>query len=583
MKFKQTAFTDTFTGTIKQWAAEIPDRDNAAIFHVYVPYQLDNKCKKVDEIRNILLCEAAGIPIIGCSATGEILDGQMRDDDIVVTLMIFEDPGTQVEVFSTYSNSEEFDAEEVLEYAMGIPHLKGIEILTACNYQRLEAVGMVFDRLPKDVDIFGGVAVGDTTNAQIVFVNDHECSSNGSVFVFYVGPELHIQTNRMFGWKAIGYPMKVTKSEGALVYEIDGKPAYDVYNHYLQIKKNENFFYDALEFPFEVQVDENTKYIRHAKSVNPDGSIVMSTNVPQGSYVRLTYGDPRRIIEHTKQSGLLVRDFAPEVVLIINCMGRKLFWGGKENIEIAEVSKYMKTTGFSALGEIMRYRSTTVLNNLSIVAVAMREGAAKKVIDLDLENMNQDTSMPITARLAIFINTITDELMDKNSQLGEMLYKASHDALTGLLNRGAIERLIYESYENSKNTPDWHLIMFDIDNFKQINDQYGHIEGDKALKLVSDYLLHNVCSLSNVEAGRWGGEEFMILLTGYTDLQVHDLAEAIRKQIKQTSEAQIAFTISVGITKHLPEESVPSTLDRVDALLYDAKNNGKNMVCSDLV
>ncbi|WP_026660401.1 sensor domain-containing diguanylate cyclase [Butyrivibrio sp. AC2005] len=582
MKFKQTAFTDTFTENIKQWAAEIPDRDNSAIFHVYVPYQLDNKCKKVDEIRNILLCEAVGIPIIGCSATGEILDGQMRDDDIVVTLMIFEDPGTQVEVFSTYSNSEEFDAEEVLEYAMGIPHLKGIEILTACNYQRLEAVGMVFDRLPKDVDIFGGVAVGDTTNAQIVFVNDHECSSNGSVFVFYVGPELHIQTNRMFGWKAIGYPMKVTKSEGALVYEIDGKPAYDVYNHYLQIKKNENFFYDALEFPFEVQVDENTKYIRHAKSVNPDGSIVMSTNVPQGSYVRLTYGDPRRIIEHTKQSGLLVRDFAPEVVLIINCMGRKLFWGGKENIEIAEVSKYMKTTGFSALGEIMRYRSTTVLNNLSIVAVAMREGAAKKVIDLDLENMNQDTSMPITARLAIFINTITDELMDKNSQLGEMLYKASHDALTGLLNRGAIERLIYESYENSKNTPDWHLIMFDIDNFKQINDQYGHIEGDKALKLVSDYLLHNVCSLSNVEAGRWGGEEFMILLTGYTDLQIYDLAETIRKQIKQTSEAQIAFTISVGITKHLPEESVPSTLDRVDALLYDAKNNGKNMVCSDL-
>ena len=583
MKFKQTAFTDTFTVTIKQWAAEIPDRDNAAIFHVYVPYQLDNKCKKVDEIRNILLCEAAGIPIIGCSATGEILDGQMRDDDIVVTLMIFEDPETQVEVFSTYSNSEEFDAEEVLEYAIGIPHLKGIEILTACNYQRLEAAGMVFDRLPKDVDIFGGVAVGDTTNAQIVFVNDHECSSNGSVFVFYVGPELHVQTNRMFGWKAIGYPMKVTKSEGSLVYEIDGKPAYDVYNHYLQIKKNENFFYDALEFPFEVQVDENTKYIRHAKSVNPDGSIVMSTNVPQGSYVRLTYGDPRRIIEHTKQSGLLVRDFSPEVVLIINCMGRKLFWGGKENIEIAEVSKYMKTTGFSALGEIMRNRSTTVLNNLSIVAVAMREGAAKKVIDLDLENMNQDTSMPITARLAIFINTITDELMDKNSQLGEMLYKASHDALTGLLNRGAIERLIYESYENSKNTPDWHLIMFDIDNFKQINDQYGHIEGDKALKLVSDYLLHNVCSLSNVEAGRWGGEEFMILLTGYTDLQVCDLAEAIRKQIKQTSEAQIAFTISVGITKHLPEESVPSTLDRVDALLYDAKKSGKNMVCNDLM
>ncbi|WP_026666532.1 sensor domain-containing diguanylate cyclase [Butyrivibrio sp. FC2001] len=582
MKFKQTAFSSIFEETIREWAAEIPERDNAAIFHIYAPYNRENIIELVNDARNTILRIAPDIPIIGCSATGEILEGQMNDDDIVVTLMIFEDPATHVEVFSTYAAPEEYDDYEFVKYARNLSGLKGIELLTACSYQRLEAAGNIYDKLPEEIVFFGGVAVGTSDHEQFVFANNHECSNTGSVFVFYVGPELYIQPHRIFGWKAIGYPMQVTRSDGDLVYEIDEKPAYDVYDHYLQIKNDSNFFYDALEFPFEVQVDENTKYIRHAKSVNPDGSIVMSTNVPQGSYVRLTYGDPRRIIAHTKQTGLLVRDFAPQVVLIINCMGRKLFWGGKENIEISEVSKYMKITGFSALGEIVRYKGNTVLHNLSIVAIAMREGAAKAPLELNIEKCEKASGMPLAARLAIFINTITEELMEKNTQLGDMLYKASHDALTRLLNRGAMDRLIDEINED-KSTPVCHLIMFDIDNFKQINDQYGHSEGDKALKLVSEYLIQHICALPGVEAGRWGGEEFMILLHRYPDAQVYELAENIRKQISILSASVVPFTISIGTTKHQNGENLSDTINRVDALLYKAKNSGKNKVCCDFI
>ncbi len=283
------------------------------------------------------------------------------------------------------------------------------------------------------------------------------------------------------------------------------------------------------------------------------------------------------LVEHTKQTSLLIQDFAPQVVTIFNCMGRKLFWDTQENIEIAELSKHMHTAGFSALGEIMRYKGTTVLNNLSIVTVAMREGEKQEVNTVDTEQAATPANMPITARLAVFINTITEELMEKNRQLNDMLYKASHDALTGLLNRGAIERIIYEADNN-----DWYLIMFDIDDFKQINDTYGHNEGDNSLKIISHYISKQFCTNYNVQCGRWGGEEFIIFISGYSSSQVNTIAEKMNNQVNKLTDMKYPLTISVGVTKHNFDESVLETLNRVDELLYTAKNTGKNKVCTDI-
>jgi diguanylate cyclase (GGDEF)-like protein len=140
-----------------------------------------------------------------------------------------------------------------------------------------------------------------------------------------------------------------------------------------------------------------------------------------------------------------------------------------------------------------------------------------------------------------------------------------------------MDRLIDEINED-KSTPVCHLIMFDIDNFKQINDRYGHSEGDKALQLVSEYLIQHICALPGVEAGRWGGEEFMILLPGYPDAQVYELAENIRKQISILSASVVPFTITIGTTKHQNGENLSDTINRVDALLYKAKGSGKNKI-----
>ncbi len=583
MRLLQTSYDDRFPEIIKDWMSSISGNNTASLFHVYIPYDEEDLRNSLEEVRKILKENAPGIPVIGCSATGEILDGAMLDDELVVTLLIFEDPTTRIEVLPYYERPDDIDSQWLFEHLQAIPDLKGIEVLTAATYETLEAIGKVIDNLPEEIDVFGGVAVGDVNFPSFVFANDGKQSFDGSAVVFYSGPELHIQTDRMFGWKPIGYPFKVTKVQGPVVYELDEKPAYEVYNHYLHIKNDKNFFYNALEFPWEVRIDEETAYIRHAKSVNPDGSILMSSNIPEGSDVKITFGDPRRIIKHTKQVGDKIREFGPQVVNIVNCMGRKLFWAGKEKVEIKEISKHLMTTGFSALGEVMRYKGNTLLNNLSIVTVAMREGPIPEKIELDIDEIENKSNMSITARLAIFINTMTEELMEKNDQLNEMLYKASHDALTKLYNRGAIERIIYEGAEEcdliDKN---WHLIMFDIDDFKQINDQHGHSEGDNILKTIARTLDEYIKTLDAVEIGRWGGEEFMVYARGYDDEKVKEIADTILLKIRNEAFHVCKVTASVGVTRHRKDEDVLGTINRVDELLYEAKANGKDQFCTDL-
>jgi diguanylate cyclase (GGDEF)-like protein len=577
MKILQTVVDENFTQTLDQWAGEI-QKNYSALFHIFVPYELDDGWQQVQQAYRDLEQVFPHPQCIGCSANGEIYNGGITDGEIVVSATICEDPETRIEVLSCQTVRDSLEGDALLERFLEIPGLRGIEILSATDYHRMKEGGDSLDRLPAEVEIFGGVAVGDEDHPSYVFVNGETYSTDGSVFAVYSGPNLHMEATRMFGWKAIGYPFEVTRSEGPVVYELDHKPAYEVYNHYLHIDKDKNFFYEALEFPWEVEVGEGMDgYIRHAKSVGEDGAIVMSSDIPEGSRVRITYGDPRRMIDHTKRAGERIRAFAPDALVLINCMGRKLFWAERCNDEMRELARFAPSVGFSALGEIMRYNSITLLNNLSIVAVAMREGEVTKEVAVDDSHVVQTAELPITARLAIFINTITEELMEKNQQLNEMLFKASHDYLTGMYNRGAIESMIYNTSEEN-----WYLLMFDLDDFKQINDTYGHGEGDGVLQDIANYLVPRVKNSNRIDVGRWGGEEFMVLGLGYTRAEIMEIAECIREQAKNPEVMHRPITVSIGLTKHQPGESAKDVIDRVDALLYRAKNEGKDRICSDI-
>ena len=119
--------------------------------------------------------------------------------------------------------------------------------------------------------------------------------------------------------------------------------------------------------------------------------------------------------------------------------------------------------------------------------------------------------------------------------------------------------------------------MFDIDHFKNINDTYGHITGDKVLITLTKIIKHHL-RINDIFA-RWGGEEFMVLLPR-TDIQeAYNKAKELRKIIEEYQDNQIPkFTVSFGVTEILDSDKSESCLIRVDTALYQAKRQRNDVV-----
>lgn len=157
---------------------------------------------------------------------------------------------------------------------------------------------------------------------------------------------------------------------------------------------------------------------------------------------------------------------------------------------------------------------------------------------------------------------------------------ASKDALTDLLNRRSGEQLLkqYDDEELSSKKS-LCLIMLDIDNFKNINDTYGHAGGDEILKSSSQLLKNSARNSDSVV--RWGGEEFLILVPEANLSAATEFAERIRISIAQHHHHALGnITASFGVAQLQAGESTASLLNRADKALYKAKLNGKNCVMS---
>lgn len=163
-----------------------------------------------------------------------------------------------------------------------------------------------------------------------------------------------------------------------------------------------------------------------------------------------------------------------------------------------------------------------------------------------------------------------------NEALFETLAKI--DALTGLFNRYTIEELtklfINESWLYKKS---FSVIMVDVDDFKQINDNYGHQVGDEVLKKLSE--IFQTLIRSNDRIGRWGGEEFLILLPQTSYIQAKEMAERLRIGLSSYKFDTIGYkTASFGVAEIEAKDTIDSLLARADKALYLSKEMGKNLV-----
>jgi diguanylate cyclase (GGDEF)-like protein/PAS domain S-box-containing protein len=166
-------------------------------------------------------------------------------------------------------------------------------------------------------------------------------------------------------------------------------------------------------------------------------------------------------------------------------------------------------------------------------------------------------------------------------RVGELEGLVYLDALTGVPNRRYLELRVQQAVQEvGQFERSIGLLMMDLDDFKQVNDQYGHDIGDLALKTLSHTLSQSLRS-SNV-MGRWGGEEFLVIVAGTTSDGLSSYAERCRQEIAGMKVpvplGQLRITASLGATMITPEDTAQSVLKRADALMYRSKTDGRDRV-----
>ncbi|MDQ2078351.1 sensor domain-containing diguanylate cyclase [Marinimicrobium sp. ABcell2] len=191
----------------------------------------------------------------------------------------------------------------------------------------------------------------------------------------------------------------------------------------------------------------------------------------------------------------------------------------------------------------------------------------------------------VVNKICLMIYDVTDiasgrmALEQANEELGRL---SMTDRLTGLLNRGTWENYIDAEFERYRRYGhETALVMFDIDHFKPVNDTYGHLAGDEVIKHTADVMRASLRSVDR--AGRYGGEEFGIILPETNAEGALVICERIRETIEnstvETEVAPIQYTISMGIAPLTDKpENYMQWLQQADEALYAAKEGGRNQV-----
>ncbi len=193
----------------------------------------------------------------------------------------------------------------------------------------------------------------------------------------------------------------------------------------------------------------------------------------------------------------------------------------------------------------------------------------------------------LSARIYACLRTkaLQDELREKNRQLEELLTKleilAITDSLTQIYNRRYFESVIEKEFENTLRykTPA-SCMMIDTDNFKSINDDFGHRIGDIVLKSIAQIIKNNLRKVDVV--ARWGGEEFIAILPRTTKEDTFIAAQRILKAISDNKFEGVnrSVTVSIGIAS-IPDESIDNAeklIHKADTAMYEAKKCGRNRV-----
>ncbi len=517
------------------------------------------------------------VAVVGMTTMGSVAADVVVPTDTVCSFLLFSESEVHVDVFDCTQLTPREAGVEYCRRLDGYAHVRGILCIPAIANENPEPFVAELVSHGVDVPIFGAQAgIGDLSGGGSAVLAKGEVCKRAILTVTLCGEDLQVKPTYNLGWRAIGNDHVISScDDGGRVFTIDGKPAVSIYQHYLKVPLDGNFFDNACPFPLVVRSGEEL-VARVPISYSEDGSLLFPSSFEPGAHAYLSYAHPNDLIRETTVSANEMAAFQPEALLLFACVNRRVFLGNARadyEVECYRHACPSMAWGYGN-GEIMHTKDGGGLLNSTIVALGMREGEPRHEAPEPLADpiVILDRPTPLSERLATFLDAATAEF---NATISELEVMAKRDSLTGAFNRRRMDEILHYEMAKRRRENDLVLLMYDIDWFKSINDTYGHDTGDIVLKDLTRCV--QSCIREGDTLGRWGGEEFVCLLTELTSEQAYEAAERIRRRVEQRTFLRVGHvTISIGITAAREGDTAETIFQRVDKALYDAKRAGRN-------
>lgn len=333
-----------------------------------------------------------GALIVGCSTAGEIHDTTVEDDTLVVTAVAFAHTRVRLSKVDIDDAGHSFSAGQALVAGLPAEDLAHVLIFSdGLRVNGTELVRGLKDRLPPHVEVTGGLSA-DGTNFKRTLVCADAAPAEGQIAaVGLYGARIRVAYGSLGGWDPFGPERRVTRSSGNVLFDLDGKPALELYKSYLG-GHAAGLPATGLLFPLSLRhtgedgetVGASGGVVRTILGVNEaEQSMTFAGDMPEGSYARLMRANFERLIDGASGAARICREGAPdggaELALLISCVGRKLVLMQRIEEEVEGVREVLGAravfAGFYSYGEISPHVAGQAceLHNQTMTITTFRE------------------------------------------------------------------------------------------------------------------------------------------------------------------------------------------------------------------
>ncbi len=514
--------------------------------------------------------------VVGATTTAVIHDGKISDDDTIISVCEFDSSEISCSVAAHPAEDTDW---LLLGQKLGEDCTRENTRMLLChaagpslNAENL-ARGMT-DNL-QDTVLAGCIATVPRQGAESLVFCQNDIYDDAVVLISLSGEELLASIHFSTDWMMLGTAMEVTHASDNIVQKINDTPVREVYTRYLGDEAVREFESTSVRFPLLVDRDGIT-VARLGKRLLAEGGIELWGNLYPGEKVRFGIPSPVVAMEDFKFLIESLHEHPCDALFVYPGQVRMHLLNSLTSDEISQFADTAPTAGMFTAGQFCYSPGQFSYLHYSQTTLSLTEGQ-DKVRDASSASLinpfSQDTlEMRAVSRL---VNTTARELEEANRSLEKL---ANTDALTGIFNRHKGQVVLDQEFLRARRySRPLSLIMIDIDDFKQINDRFGHQAGDDALIHIANTIQPLIRQTDFFI--RWGGEEFLIVCPETSVEGTAELAERLREAVAaEPAPGSTNITLSIGVTSYRPEDSQDSLLGRADKALYASKNQGKNRV-----